>query len=385
MRPIIPVILCGGAGTRLWPLSRDSQPKQLLRLVSDHSLLQDTLLRTQALGADRVQAPIIVCNEAHRFVIAEQLRELDVTPQAVVLEPKGRNTAPAVAIAALVAQAKAGGPPGTPAAPGVPGTPGAPGVPQAPGAPGAPETPGLPLLLVLPADHVVLDAAAFAAAVDAAAEAADAGYLVTFGIVPDKPETGYGYIRKGADQGRWAVLEDFVEKPDLETAQRYVAGGDYLWNSGMFVFGVQAVLEELERHAGDIVSACRAAFDAAETDKDFTWLGSDFAECPADSIDYAVMEKTEHAAVVPLDAGWNDIGSWRALHEVLEGDASGNVVRGEVIAQRCRGSYLHSTGRLVVGIGLEDLVVVETEDAVVVMARDAAQDIKGVVEGLKGR
>jgi mannose-1-phosphate guanylyltransferase/mannose-6-phosphate isomerase len=347
MPVVIPLILSGGSGTRLWPMSSNENPKQFLRLVSEQSLFQETVLRTQMLGS-RAAAPIVVCNEAHRFLVAEQLRELDVAPHAIVLEPKGRNTAPAVAVAALLAR----------------------------------ESADSALLAVLPADHVIANGAAFAAALEAAIEAAAEGRLVTFGVVPDRPETGYGYLLRGPDRGRWSVLEKFVEKPDLATAQRYVDSGRYLWNSGMFVFGAETYLRELARLAPRILEATEAAVAEAARDRDFVRLGAAFAACPSDSIDYAVMEKTDKAAVVPLDAGWSDVGSWSALHDVLDKDASGNVLRGEVLASGCRNSYIAANGRLVAALGLEGLVVVATDDAVLVMSRDEAQSVKQIVDRL---
>jgi mannose-1-phosphate guanylyltransferase/mannose-6-phosphate isomerase len=350
---IIPIVLSGGSGTRLWPLSRELHPKQLLALVTERTLLQETLLRTRRFGAGDAVSPIVVCNESHRFLVAEQLRQIDSTPRAIVLEPAGRNTAPAVAVAALLAQAAA--PAGVD-----------------------------PILLVLPADHVILDPRAFAAAVEAAVEAAESeGRLVTFGIVPDKPETGYGYLLKGASRGRWSLLEAFVEKPDLATAERYVESGRYLWNSGMFVFSASAYLEELGRHAPAMLEQSGAAIAGAERGEDFTRLGPAFLECPADSIDYAVMEKTRNAAVVALDAGWSDVGSWSALHEVLEKGAAGNVLRGDVIAEGCTNSYVAAHGRLVAAVGLDGIIVVETPDAVLVMAAEHSQRIKQVVDALK--
>jgi mannose-1-phosphate guanylyltransferase/mannose-6-phosphate isomerase len=350
------VILSGGSGTRLWPLSRDTKPKQFLPLVGEHSLFQQAILRTrQVKGA--VLDPLVVCNEAHRFIVAEQLRELGSRATAVVLEPAGRNTAPAVAVAALIAQRTAA---------------------QA-------QKGDDPLLLVLPADHLVRDVAAFAAAVAAAAAAAAAGHLVTFGIVPDRPETGYGYLKRGADRGRWSLLEKFVEKPDLPTAERYVASGQYLWNSGMFVLGAGTYLRELERHAPAMLAACREAVKTAAVDADFTRLGAAFAAGPADSIDYAVMEKTDRAAVVPLDAGWNDVGSWSALYDVLDKDGAGNVAIGDALLEQCRDTYVLASSRTVAAVGLTNVVVVETPDAVLVISRDAAQSVKKVVDRLKSR
>jgi len=334
---------------RLWPLSRELHPKQLLPLVSDHTLLQETLLRTRGLG-DVVHAPLVVCNEDHRFLVAEQLLAIGSAPQSIVLEPAGRNTAPAVAVAALLTERSAGAD---------------------------------ALLLVLPADHVILDAAAFVEAVGRAADAAAAGCLVTFGVVPSRPETGYGYLLRGEDRGRWSLLEKFVEKPNLETAERYVASGRYLWNSGMFVFSAGVYLEELGRHAPKILEACRRAMEEATVDPDFTRLGPAFLHSPSDSIDYAVMEKTDKAAVVSLDAGWSDVGSWAALHDVLDKDAAGNTVRGDVILEACRDTYAVSTSRLVACVGLEGIIVVEAPDAVVVMAREHSQSVKRVVDALR--
>jgi mannose-1-phosphate guanylyltransferase/mannose-6-phosphate isomerase len=349
MRKIIPVILSGGSGTRLWPLSREDRPKQLLPLVTDHTLLQETLLRTQHLGA-HVERPIVVCNETHRFLVAEQLGEIGVPPQTIVLEPAGRNTAPAVAVAALLAVAIE---------------------PDA-------------VLLVLPADHVILDVAAFATALAAALEAAAGGRLVTFGIVPTRPETGYGYLRVGKSHGAWAALDGFVEKPAAATARRYVDSGEHLWNSGMFVFRANVYLDELDKHAPGMVKACRTAVAAADASTDFTRLGPAFLESPADSIDYAVMEKTDNAAVVPLAAGWSDVGSWAALYEVLEKDDLGNTFRGDVVAKGCTNTCVVASERLVAAVGLEGVVIVETADAVLVTTANQSQRVKEIVDALKG-
>jgi mannose-1-phosphate guanylyltransferase/mannose-6-phosphate isomerase len=371
---IVPVVLSGGSGTRLWPLSRPLTPKQLLALVTHRTLLQDTVLRAKALG-DTVTAPLVICNEAHRFAVAEQLEEITtgatgVGPAAVpargliVLEPSGRNTAPAVAVAALLALRDARD--------------------RQRAGPGPTAGGDDAMLLVMPADHVILDTDAFTAAVAVAVQAAAGGRLVTFGVVPTRPETGYGYIRRGAAQaGGWHRLERFVEKPDAATAKKYLLSGEYLWNSGMFLFSARAYLDELARYAPAMVEACTAAVDGAVQEGDFLRLGSAFLESPSDSIDYAVMEKTDRAAVVPLDAGWSDIGSWPALHEVLEKDGDGNVLRGTVVAEGCRDSYVLASGRLVVTLGLDEHVVVETEDVVLVMAHGHAQRLKDVVEGLE--
>jgi mannose-1-phosphate guanylyltransferase / mannose-6-phosphate isomerase len=344
---IVPVILSGGTGSRLWPLSRPACPKQFLPLVTGRTLLQDTVLRCQAL--EGVMAPVVVCNAAHRFQVAEQLREVGFGAARVVLEPVGRNTAPAVAVAALLAQQQHG-----------------------------PET----LLLVMPADHAIRNGDAFAAAARRAIAAAEAGALVTFGIVPTRPETGFGYIERGAEQAHGFAVSRFVEKPDAATAESFLASGRYLWNSGMFVFSAANYLTELERHASDIVRGCERAMASAESDRDFTRLGKEFAECRSDSVDYAVMEKTDRAIVVPLDAGWSDVGSFGALHEFGERDRDGNLLRGDVLVEDSRDSYVVSSGRLVVALGLEGHLVVETADAVLVSPLGRAQDVRRVVDRL---
>jgi mannose-1-phosphate guanylyltransferase / mannose-6-phosphate isomerase len=346
---LTPVILSGGAGTRLWPLSRELYPKQLLALVGRHTMLQETLLRLAGLKA---AAPVVVCNDAHRFLVAEQLRELGVSASAIVLEPEGRNTAPAIALAAHAALQAS---------------------PQEE-----------PVLLVLPADHVIRNVAAFQHAVQLAQAAASAGPLVTFGVVPDAPETGYGYIERGAAAGSAYQIAKFIEKPSAERAQQFLDAGRYYWNSGMFVFRARRYLEELERLAPAIAQACRAAFAAAKKDLDFTRVdAAAFRACLSDSIDYAVMEKTSGALVVPLDAGWSDVGSWSALHQACDADATGNVVRGDVIAEDCGRCYLYSESRLVAAVGLEDHIVVETKDAVLVAPRNRVQDVKKLVGRLK--
>jgi mannose-1-phosphate guanylyltransferase/mannose-6-phosphate isomerase len=346
---LVPVILSGGAGTRLWPLSRELHPKQLLALTSERTMLQETALRMVGLEHS---PPVVVCNEAHRFLVAEQLRSLEIEPRAIVLEPFGRNTAPAIALAALATLKTS------------PGTD--------------------PVMLVLPADHVVRDVKAFHAAVTVALKAAEQGLFATFGIVARTPETGLGYIRRGAAAaGAWRIAQ-FVEKPPLERAKQFVASGEYYWNSGMFVFRASRYLQELDRLAPAIAAACRKAFDAANTDLDFTRIDAKaFEACPSDSIDYAVMEKTADAVVVPLDAGWSDVGSWSALHEASVADADGNVMRGDVLAEDSRGCYLHSESRLVTAVGLRDHVVVETKDAVLVAPKDNVQDVKKLVARIK--
>lgn len=345
---IVPVVLCGGSGTRLWPLSSPDKPKQLLKLVSEHTMLQDTLLRLRHLKLE-VAPPIIVCNERHGELVAAQSRELGGATGTIVLEPAGRNSAPAVAIAALIARRRA---------------------------PAGAE----PLLLVLPADHVILDPEAFAAAVEAAAVPAASGSLTTFGVVPTAPATGYGYIRRGEDVSSWSRVEQFVEKPDAATAQAYLDSGRYLWNSGMFLFGAEAWLQELGEFAPAMREACERALAEATVESDFVKLGAGFANCPADSIDYAVMEKTQRAAVVPLSAGWSDVGSWSSLHDVLPKDSAGNAVVGNAIVESCANTYVVARDRVVAVIGVEDVVVVETGDAVLVVAREHAEAVKRVAE-----
>jgi mannose-1-phosphate guanylyltransferase/mannose-6-phosphate isomerase len=352
---LTPVILSGGAGTRLWPLSRELYPKQLLALTGPRTLLQQTVLRLEGLNAS---APVMVCNDAHRFLVAEQLRQLKVEPRAIVLEPFGRNTAPAIALAAhaslkgLAAKANAVD----------------------------------PLLLVLPADHVIRDVPAFHAAVRSALGPAEQGQLVTFGITPTAPETGYGYIQRGASSGAAFHIERFVEKPNAERAREFVRSGDYYWNSGMFLFRARRYLSELMRFAPEMARICEAAFRAARADLDFTRIPNEaFEACPADSIDYAVMEKTADAVVVPLSAGWSDVGSWAALAAASESDAHGNVAHGDVITEDSTGCYLHSESRLVSAVGLKDHVVVETKDAVLVAPKARVQDVKKLVAQLKER
>ena len=351
MTPIVPVLLSGGSGTRLWPLSRETHPKQFQPLVGDGSLLQATWRRIEGLAG--MARPIVVANEEHRFMVAEQLRQLGVAPAALLLEPVGRNTAPAIAVAAL--QAMAGG--------------------------------DDPLLLVLPSDHVIRNVPAFHAAVQAATAAAGQGALVTFGIVPTGPETGYGYIKSAAAGGSGdgvRGVERFVEKPDLATAQGYVASGDYFWNSGMFLFRASRFLAELQRFAPAMVQAATAALDGAKRDVDFLRLDrAAFEACPADSIDYAVMEKTAAAAVLPIDVGWSDVGSWSALWEIADQDPDGNAHHGDVIALGCRNTLAWGGRRLVSLLGLSDVIVVDTDDALLVAARDQVQQVKDIVAKLK--
>jgi len=347
MTTLVPVLLSGGSGTRLWPLSRETHPKQFQPLVGEQSLLQATWQRLA--GLDMATGPIVVANEEHRFMVAEQLRQVGIAPAALLLEPVGRNTAPAIAVAALQAMADGSD----------------------------------PLLLVLPSDHVIRDEAGFRAAVQSAMPAAEQGQLVTFGIVPTGPETGYGYIKAAAGAGVRGV-ERFVEKPDLATAAGYVASGDYFWNSGMFLFRASRYLKELGEFAPAMVAAAKAALDGAKRDVDFLRLDrAAFEACPADSIDYAVMEKTADAAVLPIDVGWSDVGSWSALWEIADQDPDGNAHHGDVMAIGCRNTLAWGGRRLVSLLGLEDVIVVDTDDALLVAARGQVQQVKEIVARLK--
>lgn len=344
---ILPIIIAGGSGTRLWPLSRQLHPKQFLPFMGDKSLLQDTLRR---LAGEDYNEPWLICNEAHRFLAAEQLREMQIKGQ-IFLEPEGRNTAPAIAIAALQA------------------------IHQYEDA----------LLLVLPADHVIQDVAAFQKTLQEAKPLAEKGMLVTFGVTPLHAETGYGYIHKGealADNS--FKIKDFVEKPDAKKALLYVNSGEYLWNSGMFMFRASQYIEELKKFEPLMVSSCEQALSRAVRDHDFIRLHAEtFKACPSDSIDYALMEKTSHAAVIELDAGWSDLGSWSALWELHSHDAEGNAVKGDVVLDKVNNSLIHAEHRLVAAIGVDNVVIVETKDAVLVVAKDQVQRVKSIVDKIK--
>ena len=342
---VIPVILSGGVGSRLWPLSREFYAKQCLPLVDkEYSLLQQTLLRTRSL---EVADPIVVCNEVHRFLIAQQLQAIGVKKSSIVLEPKGRNTAPAIALAALEAMRS--------------------------------ESDDA-LMLVLPADHVIRDLAAFESSIKQAVELAKEDVLVTFGVQPTRPETGYGYIRS-ADN--FSVAE-FVEKPNLEKAKAYLASGDYLWNSGMFLFRAKAFLDELAVHRDDIFQAVNSAYQQRTEDLDFVRIDADlFAQCPEESIDFAVMEPTKKAKVVPYAGDWSDIGAWDALYNYADKDSDNNVLVGDVMSEGAQNCFIRSESRLIAAVGVQDLVIVETADAVLVMDKNNAQDVKKIVKRIK--
>ncbi len=358
MQTLIPVVLSGGSGTRLWPLSREKYPKQLLPLIGEDSLLQATIRRIEGLADVRLGAPMVACNEEYRFVIAEQLRLMNIAG-TILLEPVGRNTAPALTLAALAAMREGGD----------------------------------PILLVMPADHVILDTAAFQTVVRKGMALATEGAVVTFGITPDSPETGFGYIQCGAElrEGGAYGIARFVEKPDLATAQAYLDDGGYLWNSGLFMLRASVWLAAIAICRKDILVACRAAWDQGSVDGEFLRVNKEaFAQCPSDSIDYAVMERIAAGdnalplgAVIPLAAGWSDVGAWDSLWQVLPKDAEGNVSQGDVLLHDCRNTLVMSGGRLVACVGVEDVVVVETPDAILVVHKNKTQDVKKIVDSLK--
>jgi mannose-1-phosphate guanylyltransferase/mannose-1-phosphate guanylyltransferase/mannose-6-phosphate isomerase len=349
---IHPVILAGGSGVRLWPLSRPWHPKPFVRLAGDHTLLQATAARLSA--AQRFAPPLVICNRTHRFLVGEQLHQIGIEPQAIVLEPEARNTAPAACIAALLLAERQ---------------------PDA-------------LLMLAPSDHFIRDEPALLAAIDSAAKAAAAGWIVTFGARAERPETGYGYIRRGeglADYDGCFRIARFVEKPDLKTAQDYVESGQYAWNSGMFLLSAARLVEEMERYEPAILQACRGALQQATKDEDFLRLEpASFAEQPNLAFDRAVMERTQHAAVVPIDIGWSDVGSWDALHQVSRKDENGNVLSGAVISVDSRNSYLHSEALPIAALGLDGITVVSTADALLVCPRSRSQDLTLMVDRLAG-
>ncbi len=353
---IIPVILSGGSGSRLWPMSREMNPKQFLSLVGEQTMLQETMTRLS--GVYDLAAPIVVCNEGHRFLVAQQMRDISVEVDKIILEPIGRNTAPAIAAAAEYIQSK-----------------------------GA----GHNVMLILAADHVIQNKEIFHRVVEAGSVIAQEGQLVTFGIVPDKAETGYGYIKRAdklvsqsSDIDDVYKVERFVEKPDADTAQRYLDSGEYYWNSGMFMFQADAILQELETFSEAIYTAVKASVSEGTKDLGFCRLGIDaFTASPSDSIDYAVMEKTSKAVVLPLDANWSDVGAWAALWEIKKQDEEGNVLHGDVLTHELSNSYVHAEGRMVAVIGMDNCVVVETADAVLVADKSRSQDVKTIVNQLK--
>ena len=338
-----PVILCGGKGARLWPLSRELYPKQFMELSPGRTLFKDTVTR---LSEQKTLEVIIVCNSKHRFLVAEQLRILSARGR-IVLEPVGRNTAPAVAVAALLADED-------------------------------------DILFVMPSDHAIDNNDAFVRAVELGMLEANNGSLVCFGIVPHTPETGYGYIQKGDSKGENTfTVKKFIEKPDLERAQKFIASGDFYWNSGIFMFKAGRYLEELERHAPAMISACKVAVERAQTELDFTHLDEEaFCSCPSDSIDYAIMEKTDNLCVIALDTYWSDLGSWDAIHKASETDEDGNATVGDVMLRDTKNSYLHSTGHLLVALGLDNLVVIDTADAVLVTTKESLNNVKEIVVAL---
>lgn len=344
-----PVILSGGAGTRLWPLSSGNHPKQFLPLVSSRTMIQETLLRLEGMEHSE---PVVVCNEAHRFIVAEQMGQLGIKNQKIMLEPVARNTAPAIAAACYEVM----------------------------------KNDRDAVVIILPSDHVIKNKDAFQQAVKKAVQEAEKGFLVTFGIVPTEPNTGYGYIKTGKEENGSFELERFVEKPNLEKAKEYLADGNYSWNSGMFVFKASKFLDELKSFEPEMYSFAVKSCEDAAVDKDFIRLDkNDFEAIKGNSIDYAVMEKTKHGRVVKLDAGWNDVGSWSALWEIKEKDSDGNVLSGDVMNLGSRNCYINSKNLFVAVIGLEDIVVVSSEDGILISRKDKVQDVKIVAEELKKR
>ena len=344
---ILPVIMAGGSGSRLWPISRSSYPKQFLKLNGEGTMLQETVFRLN--GTD-IASPLIICNEEHRFLAAEQLRQIKQLNGNILLEPVGRNTAPAIALAAFWALKQGND----------------------------------PVLMVLAADHIIQDQLAFQTAVARAAIHAEQDQLVTFGIVPTAPETGYGYIQRGPARDDAFKVTRFVEKPTIELAQQYLDSSDFYWNSGMFMFRASRYLAELKRYRTDIYEACEKAMSDISVDGDFIRVSTDaFMSCPEDSIDYAVMEKTDDAIVVPLNAGWSDVGSWRSLWDVSDRDEQGNVHRGDVLSENSHNNYVFAETGLVATVGIDNVIVVQTKDAVLVANLDQVQKVKDIVASLK--
>ena len=344
--PVIPVVLSGGSGTRLWPRSRKHYPKQLLKLSGPNSMLQETILRIEQFAP-----PIIVSSEDHRFLVAEQLQEIDCTPASIILEPLAKNTAPAITLAALESLKSADD----------------------------------AILVILPADHMIADDGNFIDVVTKAVACAEADNLVTFGVVPTAPETGYGYIKSaaGIEEGNAVSIKEFVEKPDLQLAEQYLASGDYFWNSGMFVFKASAYLQAIEENNPPMLAACKAAYEKAVVDLDFIRVdGEEFALCPEDSIDYAVMEKANNAYVVPLASSWSDLGSWSSLWEAMTKDDAGNVSEGDILLEDCKDSLFYSDQRLIAAIDVQNLIVVDTKDAVLIANKDSSQNVKSIVSRL---
>jgi mannose-1-phosphate guanylyltransferase/mannose-1-phosphate guanylyltransferase/mannose-6-phosphate isomerase len=346
---LIPVILAGGSGTRLWPLSRRLYPKQLIELTSDKTMLQETILRLE--NIENLSDPIIICNEEHRFMVAEQLRQINIENPSIILEPVAKNTAPAIAAAAVKSL----------------------------------DLDSDPTLIVLPADHYIGDMENFKKSIKTGYEAAEKDLVITFGIVPTSPETGYGYIKKGKQVSqKVSMVEKFVEKPDLETAKKYLESGKYFWNSGMFIFKAKAIIKEFEKNSPEILKCSKAAVEKSSVDLDFMRLDKEsFSLSPEDSIDYAIMEKTTHAAVIPISCKWNDLGSFEALWQTRKKDENNNVSSGDVYLSDVKNCLLHSTSRIVAAVGIENHVVIETSDAVLVASRDKVQDVKKIVEQLK--
>ncbi|MCK5542931.1 MAG: mannose-1-phosphate guanylyltransferase/mannose-6-phosphate isomerase [Desulfobacterales bacterium] len=348
---IIPVILAGGSGSRLWPLSRKHYPKQLIELVNENSMIQGTLLRLA--GQDNIGQPVVICNDEYRFMIAEQMRKINIDPALIILEPVGKNTASAIAVASIMIEARYDN----------------------------------PVLLVLPADHLIENVASFHDMIDLGNNVAKKGNLVTFGIIPKEPETGYGYIRKADCIPGFSnvyKIDKFVEKPIFEDAKKYVDSDEYCWNSGMFMFETSTILQELNKYASDIVEICQIAVNKGEEDLDFFRLDKkSFEKAPSDSIDYKVMEKTSKGVIIPCNIGWSDIGSFNALYRAQKSDKNQNVLNGDVLLDDVTNSYINAKNKLVAVVGVKDLIIVETKDAVLVTHQDKAQDVKKIVEKLK--